>query len=56
MWVQTVKELMLVEEAFDCWLSGKAGNTEDYGKWFYQTIGEAATDHQMAERAKMGRI
>ena len=30
--------IMLVEEAFDCWLSGKAGNTEDYGKWFYQTI------------------
>lgn len=30
--------IMLVEEAFDCWLSGKAGNTEDYGKWFYQSI------------------
>ena len=29
---------IVVEEAFDCWLSGKAGNTEDYGKWFYQTI------------------
>ncbi len=30
--------VLLVEEAFDCWLSGKAGNTEDYGKWFEQTI------------------
>ena len=30
--------VLLVEEAFDCWLSGKDGNTEDYGKWFEQTI------------------
>ncbi len=30
--------VLLVEEAFDCWLSGKAGNTEDYGKWFEQAI------------------
>lgn len=28
------KGVLLVEEAFDCWLSGKDGNTEDYGKWF----------------------
>lgn len=32
------KGMMLIEEAFDCWLSGKDGNTEDYGKWFYQGI------------------
>lgn len=30
--------VLLVEEAFDCWLSGKAGNTEDYGKWFERQI------------------
>ena len=30
--------MMLVEEIFDSWLSGKAGNTEDYGKWFDQSI------------------
>ena len=34
------KGMMLVEEAFDCWLSGKAGNTEDFGKWFAQPIEE----------------
>lgn len=34
------KGVMLVEEAFDCWLSGKAGNTEDFGKWFEQPIEE----------------
>lgn len=34
------KGVMLVEEAFDCWLSGKAGNTEDYGKWFDEPIEE----------------
>ncbi|MEY8428394.1 Ig-like domain-containing protein [Lachnospiraceae bacterium 46-15] len=34
------KGVMLVEESFDCWLSGKAGNTEDYGKWFSQPIEE----------------
>lgn len=32
------KGVMLVEESFDCWLSGKAGNTEDYGKWFSEPI------------------
>ncbi|NBH15807.1 DUF4982 domain-containing protein, partial [Lachnospiraceae bacterium] len=32
------KGMLLVEEAFDCWLSGKAGNTEDYGKWFEKEI------------------
>lgn len=30
--------VLLIDEAFDCWLSGKAGNTEDYGKWFEQPI------------------
>lgn len=34
------KGMMLVEEAFDCWLSGKAGNTEDYGKWFSEPLEE----------------
>ncbi len=34
------KGMMLVEEAFDCWLSGKAGNTEDFGKWFEEPIEE----------------
>lgn len=34
------KGVMLVEEAFDCWLSGKSGNTEDYGKWFAQPMEE----------------
>ena len=32
--------IMLVEEVFDSWLSGKAGNTEDYGKWFDEPIEE----------------
>ena len=34
------KGVLLVEEAFDCWLSGKAGNTEDYGRWFEAPIEE----------------
>lgn len=34
------KGVLLVEEAFDCWLSGKAGNTEDFGKWFAEPIEE----------------
>lgn len=35
------KGMMLVEEAFDAWLSDKAGNTEGYGgKWFMQPIEE----------------
>lgn len=34
------KGMMLVEESFDCWLSGKDENTEDYGKWFDTEIEE----------------
>lgn len=41
------KGMMLVEEAFDCWLSGKDGNTEDYGKWFEVPIEE---DNQIIDK------
>ncbi len=44
--------ILLVEEAFDCWLSGKAGNTEDYGKWFEQTI---ETGNQIVGGAEGGQ-
>ncbi|MEY8392970.1 Ig-like domain-containing protein [Lachnospiraceae bacterium 45-W7] len=34
------KGMLLIEEAFDCWYSGKNGNSEDYGKWFDRAIEE----------------
>lgn len=44
--------MMLVEEAFDCWLSGKDENTEDYGKWFDAPIeeGNQITDGTAGEK------
>ena len=32
------KGVLVVEEVFDMWNRSKNGNTEDYGKWFGQTI------------------
>ncbi|NBH15775.1 DUF4982 domain-containing protein, partial [Lachnospiraceae bacterium] len=32
------KGMLLIEESFDCWYSGKNGNVEDYGKWFDEKI------------------
>ncbi len=32
------KGMLIIEEAFDCWFSGKNGNVEDYGKWFDREI------------------
>lgn len=32
------KGVLVVEEVFDMWNRSKNGNTEDYGKWFGQTV------------------
>lgn len=35
------KGMLLIEEAYDCWLDSKNGNGEDFGKWFDVPIEES---------------
>lgn len=38
--IQTCNEqgMLVIDEAFDTWLYAKNGNSNDYAKWFNQTI------------------